>query len=655
MGTLMFNVVFRSSICLAAVAASSAASADEAAAHAVAADGDSIIVTATRAPLTLDEIPSSVAVLDKAAIDRAQDIGVTELLLRTPAISISRNGGYGTSTSLRIRGAEPEHSVVVIDGVKLNDPSSTAGGFNFTNLLAGDISRIEVLRGPQSILWGSQAIGGVVNVVTASPEKTLEGSFDVEAGSRETVSARAAIGGRTGPLAWRIGGQRFTTDGISSHAKAFGGVERDGYRNHSVSGRAELALADNVSAEVRGYYSSGRVEFDGFNTDSNDYGLNKEFVGYAGLNFDLVGGRFRNRVAYAYTDTNRDNFNPDRARPRSFEADGKNKRWEYQGSFDFTDRVTAIFGVENERSDFRSRSPSASLATPIPAFARGKAELTSVYGQLSVEPVEGLTINGGVRYDDHDRYGGQTLFAAGGVWRLSTGTVLRASYAEGFKAPSLYQLFSEYGNVGLDPEEAHGWEAGVEQHLFDSKLVVGATWFDRTTKNQIVYNGCSSPSTDPMCFVPGSSPPTPRFGYYLNVARSEAHGVEAAAALKLGGLTLDGNYSWIVAEDRSPGNNFGKWLPRRPRNTANASASYAFGFGLELGAAVRWSGKSYDNASNATRLDDYTLVDLRAEYALSDAVKLFARAENVFDEQYMTAFRYGSLGRSIYAGIRGRF
>jgi vitamin B12 transporter len=654
----VFKVIFRSSICLAAVAASSAAFADEAStAHAVATDGDSIIVTATRAPLTLDEVPSSIAVLDKDAIDRAQDIGVTELLLRTPGISIARNGGYGTSTSLRIRGAESEHTVVVIDGVKLNDPSSTGGGFNFANLLVGDIDRIEVLRGPQSILWGSQAIGGVVNVVTASPEKSLEGSFDLEAGSRETVSARAAIGGRTGPLAWRVGGQRFTTDGISSHAKAFGGVERDGYRNTNLSGRAELALADNVSAEVRGYYSSGRVEFDGFNTDSNDYGRNKEFVGYAGLNFDLAGGRFRNRVAFAYTDTNRDNFNPDRARPQSFEADGQNKRWEYQGSFDVSDRITAIFGVENERSDFRSRSPSASLAAPLPAFVRGKAELTSAYGQLSIEPVDGLTLNGGVRYDDHDRYGGQTLFAAGGVWRLATGTVLRASYGEGFKAPSLYQLFSEYGNVGLDPEEAHGWEAGIEQHLFDRKLVVGASWFDRTTTNQIIFNSCSFPtSTDPRCTIPGSSPAIPRFGYYLNVARSEAHGIEASAAMTLGGLTLDGNYSWIVAEDRSEGTaNFGKWLPRRPRNTANASASYAFGFGLELGAAVRWSGKSYDNASNATRLDDYTLVDLRAEYALSDAVKLFARAENIFDEQYMTAFRYGSLGRSIYAGIRGRF
>jgi len=657
----MFKSICRFSVSFAAIAASSTSFAQQVpTSHAVAAEGDSIIVTATRAPLTLDEIPASVTALDKAAIDRSQDFGVTELLLRTPGISFARNGGYGTSTSLRIRGAESDHTVVVIDGVKLNDPSSTGGGFNFTNLLVGDIARVEVLRGPQSILWGSQAIGGVVNIVTAVPQKEIEGSFDLEAGSRDTVSARAAIGGRTGPLSWRLGGQTFTTDGISSHAAAFGGKERDGYRNRNVSGRAELELAKNISVDVRGYYSSGRVEFDGFNADSADYGLNKEFVGYAGLNISLADGRFRNRFAYAYTDTNRDNYNPTRARQQSFDAEGRNKRWEYQGSFAVSDGISAIFGVENERSNFKSRSPSASLATPLPPFAVGKAELTSAYGQLSIQPIDGLTLNGGVRYDDHDRYGGQTLFAAGGVWRLSTGTVLRASYGEGFKAPSLYQQFSEYGNIALAPEEAHGWEAGIEQHLFDRKLVVGATWFDRKTTNQIIYNGCPAPSTDPaapppnpMCFVPGTT--TPRFGYYSNVARSEAHGIEAIAALTFGGLKLDGNYSWIVSEDRSPGNNFGKWLPRRPRDTANASVSYDFDFGLGLGVAVRWSGKSFDNVTNSTRLDDYTLVDLRAEYALSESVKLFARAENIFDEEYMTAYRYGSLGRSIYAGIRGRF
>ena len=617
-------------------------------------DDSGIVVTATRTPTPLDQVPASITVLDKATIDRAQDIGATELLLRTPGISMSRNGGYGTATSLRIRGAESEQTVVVIDGVKLNDPSSTGGGYNFANLLIGDAQRIEVLRGPQSTLWGSQAIGGVVNIVTASPQAPIEGSFDIEAGSRDTVSARAALGGVSGPLSWRIGGQSFTTEGISAIAPAFGGGERDGYTNRNVAGRAELALGANASIDLRGYYSTGRVEIDGFSGDAPDYSHNREFVGYAGLNFALLDGRLRNRIAYNYTDTDRDSYSPELEQPLSFEAAGKNRRFEYQGIFDLSDRISATFGVENERSRFKSRSPSGSLADPLPDFVTGKAEITSLYGQVTVRPLDGLTLNGGVRYDDHNRYGGRTLFSAGGIWTLPSGTTLRASYGEGFKAPSLYQLFSEYGNVNLDPERAHGWEAGAQQAFFGDMLTIGATYFERTTTGQIIYNGCDVGTTDPLCVVPGTD--TPRWGYYLNVARAEAHGVEADAAFRLGGLTLDGNYSWTVAEDRSAGTaNEGNWLPRRPRHLANASLSYDFAFGLTLGSAVRWAGKSYDNASNATRLDDYTLVDLRAEYRLSESLRLFARAENVFDEQYMTAYRYGTLGRSIYAGIRGRF
>jgi len=654
---IMLKSVFRLSVSLAALAAAPAAFAQQAPAPDAAAteDSDQIVVTATRAPVNIDQVPASITVLDKAAIDRSQDIGATEILLRTPGISISRNGGYGTSTSLRIRGAESDQTVVVIDGVKLNDPAATGGGYNFANMLIGDTARIEVLRGPQSILWGSQAIGGVVNIVTAAPEKPLEGSFDIESGSRETVSARAAIGGKTGPLAWRVGGQRFTTAGISAIAPQFGGKEADGYNNSSASGRAELTLASNLSVEVRGYYSNGRTEIDSTSGDNSDYSTSEEFVGYAGINLSLLDGRFRNRFAYAYTDTDRDSYGPTRARPLSFESDGKNKRFEYQGSFAFTKQISAVFGVENENSDFRSRSPAASLATPLPAFARGSAELTSAYAQLSVEPVTGLTLNGGIRYDDHSRFGGQTLFQAGGVWRSSWGTIVRANYGEGFKAPSLYQQFSEYGNTALDPEQAKGWEAGVEQQLFGRKLIFGATYFERKTTGQIIFNSCTATSTVPLCFVPGS-PTVHRFGYYSNVSRAEAHGIEAAGALNLGGFTLDGNYSWTVAEDRSAGTaTFGKWLPRRPQNTANGSISYAFPFGLTTGAAVRWAGHSFDNAANTTKLDDYTLVDLRAELKAGDNLSVFARAENLFDEKYMTAYRYGTLGRSIYAGIRGRF
>ncbi|TVV74972.1 TonB-dependent receptor plug domain-containing protein [Sphingomonas solaris] len=619
-------------------------------------ESDAIVVTAARAPIDRDRIASSITVLDKAAIDRNQDIGVSELLLRTPGISLSRNGGYGTNTSLRIRGAEADQTVVVIDGVKLNDPSSPGGGYNFANLLTADATRIEVLRGPQSILWGSQAIGGVVNIVTPLAERALEGSVDLETGSRETVSGRAALGGRTGPLAWRVGAQAFTTDGISAIAPTAngGGREKDGYTNQTVQGRAVLDLASNVSADVRGYYSHGRTEIDSTTADTRDYSLNREFVGYAGLNVDLFDGKLHNRFGYGYTDTDRDNYSPTRARQLTFDAAGRNERLEYQGNLTLGQRLNAVFGVENERSRFRSVSPPAALTARVPDPARGRAEITGVYGQLNAEIVTGLTLTGGIRHDDHSRFGGRTLFAGGGAWVLPTGTVLRASYAEGFKAPTLYQLSSEFGNQALAPEEAKGWEAGGEQRFMDGALAFGATYFERRTINQIIYNSCAANSALPLCFQPGST--TRRAGYYQNVARAFAQGIEATAQAQVGSrLLIDGNYSWTEAEDRSAGANFGRWLPRRPRHAANASATYTLPGGPSLGVAARWSGHTFDNAANSVRLDDYTLVDVRAELPLSDAVRLFARVENVFDEQYQTAFRYGTLGRSVYAGLRGRF
>lgn len=635
----MLKTVFLSTTILIAAATPALAAPD-----ATSVPGEPIIVTATRTPTDTDKIASSITVLTREAIDQAQDIGVTELLIRTPGISFSRNGGYGTATSLRIRGAETDHTVVVIDGVKLNDPSATGGGYNFANLLVGDIDRIEILRGPQSILWGSQAIGGVVNIVTATPDAPIEASTDFEAGSRDTVNARGAIGGKTGPVAWRVGAHSFTTDGISAYAP---GTEADGYRNVGLNGRATITLAENVSADIRGYWSRGRTEFDGFNTDSFEYGVSKEFVGYAGLNVALFDGRLRNRIAYGYTEIKRDNFDPGGDPSHSFDAKGRNERIEYQGTVDLAQGWTAILGAENERSRFFSASPPFSEA-------EGKAEITSVYGHLSAEPLSGLTLSGGVRHDDHKTYGGKTLFQAGAAWALPTGTVLRASYGEAFKAPSLYQLFSEYGNTTLRPEEAEGWEAGVEQRLFDDALTLGATWFERDTTNQIDFFSCFGTTGDPLCVNPATG--LDRFGYYANTQRTHAQGIELGAAARIGTrFTVTGNYSWIEAENRTAGSNFGNWLPRRPRETANLTANYDWAFGLSTGFAVRWSGKSYDNAANTTVLDGYTLVDLRAEYKLDERVSLFGRVENLFDEKYETIRNYGTLGRSVYAGLRARF
>src|SRR5438094_3282398 len=194
---------------------------------------EEIIVTALRTPVRSDQVTASVTVLDRKTIEQEQPVAVSDILIRTPSISISRNGGYGTLTSIRIRGADPAQTVLVIDGMRLADSSSTAGGYNFANLLADDVARIEILRGPQSILWGSDAIGGVINVQPARPEKPFEGSFAVEAGSRETVNGRVAIGGTSDVLDWRVSGSTFTTDGISARSN---GTEDDGFRRDAGGG-----------------------------------------------------------------------------------------------------------------------------------------------------------------------------------------------------------------------------------------------------------------------------------------------------------------------------------------------------------------------------------------------------------------------------------
>jgi len=616
---------------------------------------DAIVVTATRMPVTADQVPASLTVIGKDAIDASQAVIISDLLVRTPGITITRNGGYGTSTGLRIRGADSDQTVVVIDGVKLNDPSSTGGGYNFANLTVGDTARIEILRGPQSILWGSQAIGGVVNIVTALPEKPLEMSFDVEAGSRDTISARAGLGGTTGPVRWRIAAFNFTTDGISALSPRRGATEKDGYRNRGGNARVNIDLGGGAMIDLRGLYSRGRVDIDSTTADTPAYNFSEEAFGYAGIVMPLFDGRLTNRFAISATQTDRDGFDPRRARPLNLDSTGWAKRYEYQGTAKIADGWQATFGVEREETRFRNYATiPASPTAAIPAPIRASARLDSLYGQLSAQIVQPLTVTAGIRHDDHDRFGGNTVVGTGAVLSLfDDATLIRANYGEGFKAPSLYQLGSQYGNAALRPETSKGWEAGIEQRFFDRALILSATWFDRSARDLIVFYSCSGAPTG-LCLTPGSTT-VGRLGYYDNVSRTQTHGVELGGSLDLGGLSLSANYSWIDAENRSPGATFGKKLRRLPGHTANAEASYRWDFGLSLGAALRWSGKAFENDTNSVVLKDYTLVDLRAAMKVTDSFEIYGRVENLFDRYYETALNYNSLGRSIHAGIRGRF
>ena len=609
---------------------------------------DTVVVTATRSPQAVEKIGSSITVLDEQAIEASQATAIVDLLTATPGVSYTRNGGVGTTTGVNIRGAESQHTVVLIDGVKLNDPSSTQGGANFGNLLVGDVSRVEVLRGAQSTLWGSLAIGGVVNIVTAEPTRPLESTLEIEGGSRSTGYMRGGIGGKSDRLTWRLAGSWYQTEGFSAYRY---GTEDDGYENGGVSGRIRFDITDSLSLDARAVYSNGKADFDGFGVDSEEYSETEELVVYTGLNFGLLDGRLKNRIGFAYTNTDRENFNPvDPVAPISFQAVGENRRWEYQGTLAISETWSATFGAESEKAEMRTRSPWT--FDPNPPFVRGKAGIDSVYGQVQGEVLPGLTLTAGLRYDDHDEYGGKTLGSLAAAWVVNDGnTIVRASFGQGFRAPGLYELYSEYGNTTLEPEEFDSWDIGVEQKLLGDAVTVSATYFNRTADNEIRFFSCAFPSPDPLCSVGG----VPRFGYYDNVQKTEAQGVELNGTASLGDrLVLSGNYTWTDAKNAS-GVNDGKRLTRRPEHMANLTATWKWTDRVSTTAAVRYVGETFNNASNTQVVDSYTLLDLRASWQLTDVFEIYGRVENATDEQYETVRDYGTAGRGAFVGLRARF
>jgi vitamin B12 transporter len=459
------------------------------------------------------------------------------------------------------------------------------------------------------------------------------------------------VGGTSKAVDWRLAGSTFATDGISARSN---GTEPDGFRRQAASGTVTVRLAPGVSLDLRGYWGSSRNDFDASTGDSAAYGLTTEWSGYAGLNFTLLDGRFVNRVAVLQNESDREHFDPARTiRAITFDAHGRVRRFEYQGTYRASDKLQLVFGAERDEQRMTSASPTNSLA--LYTLVPNAADTNSVYGQVRFSPLTGLTLSAGARYDHQSRFGGNTVVSAGAAYTPNGGaTILRASFDEGYKAPSLYQMFSAYGAANLKPEKAKGWELGVE-HGFGQAVRVSAAWFQRNTENLIDFSYCPTSGTQPaVCYIPGTT--TTRFGYYANVANSQARGLELTGTARLGVLFAEGNYSWIKAVDRSPGSAFpGRQLARVPRHLANVEAGIELPSGLRASLAARYAGDTFNSASSTAVLGGYWLIDLRAQWEVAKALTLQARVENVTDERYETAAGYSSLGRTVYFGVRSRF
>ncbi len=599
-------------------------------------EAETIIVTATGAPTRSADTGQAISTLGQSEIEARQSIGVADLLATQPGVTMSRNGGLGGFSAIRIRGAEGEQTLALIDGVKVNDPSSPGGGFDFGSLLIGNIRQIEVLRGPNSVPWGSEAIGGVVNVVTATPTVQPSAQLRGELGSNEARNIVGNVSGALGPVRASLGAGWFNEGGISAYKN---GTEADGLRQYGANGRVEIDLTDGIGLDLRGFYAKSRIEQDGFPppffsfADTAEVTRSEQTIGYAGLRADL--GDLHNRVGLTLSDINRDSFaQPGDATPQ-FLNRGRIERIEYRGDWRASEALRAVFGAEHERSRISD------------GFSDNKTHVSGGYLQLIARPLSRVTLTGGVRVDDHATFGTRTTVSANMVWHAGGGTTIRAAYGEGFKAPTLFQLYSFYGNVTLKPESAQSYDLGVEQKLLGGRVTLAATLFQRDTRNQIDFISCFGRTTDLCANRPD--------GTYDNVDSTRAKGLETSIEMRPSdtlGLTI--NYTLLDAKDRTTG----RVLVRRPRHNLAADLDWMTPFGARVGATLRLASDSADTDFETfarTSLDGYALVGLRGSLPIGDMLELYGRVENLFDARYETVSGYGAYGRTAYVGVRATF
>lgn len=614
-----------------------AAAEDEAAASASRDPG--IVVVATGSEVPLAQTAQSIAVIGQDEIASIQGGDITRVLERAAGLTFTRNGGAGGFTGVRVRGAEGEQVLVLVDGVRVADIAAPGGGFDFGNLLSGNIGRIELLRGSNSVVWGSRAIGGVVAVTTKEVDGIEAGA---EYGAHESIYATASAGLVRESFSGSVNGGYRDTDGISAAAV---GSEPDGFRQWEASGKARLEVTPGLALVANARYADGKLDIDGFPppsyssfADTAEFQKQREWSGrvgaeYASDTLDLTAG-------YALQDTRRKLFDPAFSPDPSFTSSGRDERAELRGRYRFGSQLAVDFGADNEWSNFATG----------PSFgSKGKARqasghaLVGWYGEV-------VTIAAGARYDDHNRFGSEWTFGANGSVKIAEDWRVRASYGEGFKAPTLYQLLSDYGNVALRPERSRSYDIGIERGDRNGPLHLAVTAFRRDTSDQIDFASCFGQ-------VGGICTDRP-FGVYDNIARARAQGFEVELGAQVSErVRAQAAYSYVKAENRSSGSlNLGNDLARRPRHAVTVWADWRTPLhDLTLGGDIRMVSDSYDNASNATRLDGYVLVTARASLPVNEAIELFGRVENLTDETYQTAAGYGATGRSAYVGARARF
>lgn len=593
-----------------------------------------ITVTANGLPISIANTGQAVTLIDAEEIASVQGADIARVLRRSPGVAINRNGPVGAFTSVNVRGAPGDQLLVLIDGVPVRDPAAPAGGFDFGNLTLGTVAGIDLLRGSNSVIWGSNAVAGVMDISTRG-RTGLSGS--VEYGARDTLFANASAGLARDNAFTGLSASFYRTDGFSAAAN---GTEADGFEQGALAGSAFIDVTPALELFASGRYAKGTLEIDGFPTldpvpaDTAEEQRTEQYSGALGLNY--YGTDLTLRLAYSLADTERDNFDPVFGTDPLFASDGQLDRVALRGEYRLLGGLSLAFGGEREWSSYST------------SFDQGAdTAITGAYVQAGWV-LGRLAAHLGARIDDHQLFGSEWSFGGDVSYTFARDWRLRASVGEGFKAPTLFQLFSEFGNEELRPERSTSYDIGVEYGGRGEPVFAALTAWRRDSRDLIDFASCAS-FTPPVCA-------TRPFGSYRNVGEARAQGLEFEAAVRpVADLSLGAVYTLTDAEDRSVDSiNSGNVLARIPRHALTAYADWrAFG-GLTLGGDIRLVGDSFDDAGNTVPLDGYALVDLRASLPVAEGFELFGRVENLFDAQYQTVAGYGSAGRGAFVGVRVR-
>jgi vitamin B12 transporter len=616
-----------------------------AAAAAPAPPDETVVITASLEPVRAEASPASVTMIDERRIDALGAPLVSDLARLAPGVSVAVSGAQGSLTQIRIRGAEANHSLLFVDGIAFNDPAS-GNEARFETIAADGLTRMEIVRGPQSALWGSEALGGVISVEGADPLSGTKLRASGEYGSRDFSRGHFGLvaGGSGAGVAASL--TRLHSDGIDIFGGGAG--DRDGFSNLAARLKAAIRPVGGGEVGIVGHYIRASSRFDGtpaplfrradtLDSSRSELGAVRAW-GRLGLSADApwsldLDGQYLHS-------SNRNRNGPtalNRTLADRFRVGGKLvRRFSGLGT-----RHSLIAALEREEESFAALDQAVFFA-PDQRRSRGR---TAYVGEWRAQWGSALSTDVAVRRDDFNRFQDSTNLRAAVVGRPFDRLRVHATYGEGIAQPTFFDLYgfdptSFIGNPDLTPERSRGLEAGVAWE--GRSLALGATAFSNRLSGEIVEDFSVFP-----------------FTVRNSAGKSRRRGVEASAEVRpAAGLRISANYTWLDSRERRAGTGRRTAEPRRPRHSANLAADWRAGR-LMLGASLSYVGKRGDSDFDpfpAVRvtLQDYVLANVRVAYRLSDRFELFGRVENAADSDYREVFGYNSQGRSVHAGLRVR-